>query len=355
MFDVKQLETSKIIFNHVPKAGGSSLYFFFQDLLGPEKVFRSKTRNVDTEIKMEDLSAEDKEKHSIFQGHFNYGHHKLFEQPCLYFGIIRDPIERIVSNYYYLRKKGLGEARKYAMSVTLEEYFEGRIKESETSIGHTQTKFLTGQISPEKAREIIQNDYFLACTTRQLDGCQRLLAQIYKKKIPTLKRNVTASDEKSGDTMDLLKSKYRDLFDTDYATMRFARDFFLERRDDIRKQLGARDLIEGPAQAKKAKAAGGPKKAGAEAGPKKAQAGAAAKKAAGGPAGKKAGAGPAANKKAGATAAKAGPGPKKAVGQNRGPGAKKAGPGGQKRTATQGPANKAAGVKKGKPELKVVG
>ncbi len=401
MFDVKQLETSKIIFNHVPKAGGSSLYFFFQNLFGPEKVFRYKTRNVETEVTMEDLSAEDKEKHAIFQGHFHYGYHELFEQPCVYFGIIRDPIERIVSSYFYRKSKGREEAKEHAKGLTLEEFFDERIREGEKSIGHFQTNYLTGETSAKKAREVIENSFFLCCTTRQLDGCQRLLSQIYKKKVPSMKRNVTASDEKSGETLDALKAKYKDIFETDYATMRFIRNFYLERRDEIRKQLGAKELTAGKATArpkpgagaKKSAAAAGAKQAapaldekkpGTKPAPKKAQPGAAGKKAAGGgPAAKKATAGPAAKKaavgataqkkpgaKPGPAANKTGPAAKKATGPSQGPGARKAGAANQKAKATQGakqapakkaqgakstPARKAQGAKKPKANLKVAG
>ncbi len=245
MFDLNQLDDAKIIFNHIPKAGGSSLYFFFQDLFGEDKVFRAKTRNVETEIvTMEDLSDEDKKKHILFQGHFKYGYHKLFDQKCFYFGIIRDPVERIVSNYYYTKSKGVKKAKEYANSVTLEEFFENRVQDAGERLGWMQTEFLTGTDKISKAKPIIQNEYFLCCTTKQLNSCQILLASVYSdKKMKAMKRNVSGSDEKSGEVLDQLKEKYKDLFEVDYKMLRFIRNFYNERRTEIQEQLDKRKKV----------------------------------------------------------------------------------------------------------------
>ncbi len=128
--------------------------------------------------------------------------------------------------------------KKYALSVSLEEYFQNRFDKIGRDFGAWQTEYMTGSTSFEEAKEIIQKEYFLCCTTTQLDDCQRLLSRIYKKNLQAKKRNSIAWDEKSGEMLDALKAKHRDLFEVDYKTMRFVRDFFVERRDDIRQQLG---------------------------------------------------------------------------------------------------------------------
>ncbi len=242
MFDLTQLDDAKIIFNHIPKAGGSSLYYFFQELFGKDKVFRYQTRNAQSEIvTMEDLSEEDRNNHYLFQGHFKYGYHTLFDQKCFYFGIIRDPIERIVSNYYYTKSKGLKKAKEYANSVTLEEFFDRRIKDAGKQIGHLQTDFLTGTGKFAEARKIINQQYFLCCTTKQLNNCQNLLKTIYsKKKIKAMKRNVSGSDEKASDTIENLKENYKDMFEVDYQTLRFVRNFYNKRKEEIKEQLAER-------------------------------------------------------------------------------------------------------------------
>jgi len=216
---VRQDLDSRIIFNHVPKAGGSSLYYFFQDLFGEDRVFRYRTRNFkDRIIAMEDLSRQQLARYKVFQGHFAHGYHMLVPPPMTYFGIVRDPIDRIASNYQYLRMKGKPEDKDYANSVSFSTFFEERFLQNGPGIGSFQTKFLTGTREIKAAKKVLAKQYLLCCATEQLDDCQRLLATLFgKPELAPIKRNVTSSSSLLRDETAALKAAYARIFAIDYG------------------------------------------------------------------------------------------------------------------------------------------
>ncbi len=222
------LDHSKLIFNHLPKAGGSSLYQFFQELFGEGRVFRFWSRTVTAETKtMESLTEDEKTKFKVFQGHFKYGYHKLFQQKCLYFGIMRDPIDRMISNYYYTREKGREDRKQHALSVDLETFVEGIIAESGKYFGAAQVGFLTGQSDVKVAKRIIDTEYLACCTTDQLNDCQALLARLYGRPDLAPKRvNVTNSDDKAHHARAALRERYDDFFRRDYELLNYVRKRF---------------------------------------------------------------------------------------------------------------------------------
>ncbi len=222
------LDQSKLIFNHLPKAGGSSLYQFFQDLFGEDRVFRFWSRTVTADTKtMESLTEEERAHFKVFQGHFKYGYHTLFQQECVYFGIMRDPIDRMISNYYYTRERGREDRKKHAQSIDLETFIEEIIAESGKYFGSAQVGFLTGQSNVEVAKGIIDSEYLACCVTDQLDECQALLARLYGRPDLAPKRvNVTNSDERAQEARLALREKYKRFFQRDYELLGYVRQRF---------------------------------------------------------------------------------------------------------------------------------
>lgn len=172
-----------IIFNHVPKAGGTSLIHFFSEIFGPERVFRHEARDGKTDKispSIESLSKEQLDSYSFFAGHFGYGYHKLFDRSVKYIGIIRDPMDRAVSHYRYLRKNGPRALKEQALEMTFEEYLEFRLSvQKNPMVESSQIELLTGQIDFDAAKEVVKRDYLACCTTAQLNDMQTTLAAYY--------------------------------------------------------------------------------------------------------------------------------------------------------------------------------
>ncbi|MEO1191189.1 MAG: sulfotransferase domain-containing protein [Pseudomonadota bacterium] len=232
-----EFEATKIIVVHIPKAGGSSIYWLSRDALGEDKVLRFGHRQADGGTKtFDDLTAEEREQHRVFQGHFRYGSHRLFSQRCLYVGVVRDPIDRLVSNYYYNRARGNPGPREKALSLGLRDYVEDFLSGKKPAFGSGQMHYLTGERVLKNAKSVVEDDYILAGTTEQLNDLQRSLLRLYQREdLQPTRRNVTDSQQQaSAEDRAYLQETYRDFFKGDLAFVDFVAGHFERHGKDLR-------------------------------------------------------------------------------------------------------------------------
>lgn len=91
-------------------------------------------------------------------GHFWYGLHEHVDRPARYFTIVRDPVERVLSGFYFY-----GE--RFGLQTTLEEYVEsGR----DFEIDNAQTRRLVGRLPDADVR-------FVECSETMLERAKRNL------------------------------------------------------------------------------------------------------------------------------------------------------------------------------------
>ena len=96
------------IFLHISKTGGSTL----QDLLywNFEETSYTIGRYGDNDAFIQ-LSDDEKRRYKLIQGMVFYGLHDYIPEPCSYFTMLRHPIHRLISHYYYLNVRGGGAGR----------------------------------------------------------------------------------------------------------------------------------------------------------------------------------------------------------------------------------------------------
>lgn len=98
--DIEQEES--LIFLHIPKAGGSTLHWIIERQYEPNPIFTidgSRFRESIDEFKR--LPEEQRRKIKVLKGHMYFGLHEFLPGPSSYITILRDPIERVISTYYY--------------------------------------------------------------------------------------------------------------------------------------------------------------------------------------------------------------------------------------------------------------
>jgi hypothetical protein len=91
---------SPLIFMHIPKSGGMSLFASLSKILGTsiaDLYDHSPQRLMGVGMLMQDNTK------AAYSGHFSFGLHQWLTRPCYYASFVRDPVARMVSLYYFLR------------------------------------------------------------------------------------------------------------------------------------------------------------------------------------------------------------------------------------------------------------
>lgn len=104
-----------MIFLHMPKTAGHS----FKDLLRP--YFRSVFEiNCEADAISADLAAVG--SHDLIFGHMPYGIHNHLKDNHKYFVVLRNPVDRFVSDFFYIRQSPQHPMHAIAQDMTLQEY-----------------------------------------------------------------------------------------------------------------------------------------------------------------------------------------------------------------------------------------
>ncbi|MEM5788224.1 MAG: sulfotransferase family 2 domain-containing protein, partial [Syntrophobacteraceae bacterium] len=123
----KDLGEGCLVFLHIPKTAGTSLYKMFGSSFGEEVIFRHHQDGLIDKARKEDLS-----KYFVFMGHMDYDAISYIpKSPISLCTFVRDPVERLLSLYYYLRAHEPSHPNykmdwrmEQANELDIEEFFE---------------------------------------------------------------------------------------------------------------------------------------------------------------------------------------------------------------------------------------
>lgn len=211
-----------IIFNHIPKAGGTSLTDLFRKIYGPDKCFRHRARSGKDDKYSVAIGALEKRQLNQFlflSGHFDFGNHTRFQKPVKYISVVRDPIDRVISDYYFNQQRGRKDRQDLTAEKSLNEYIQLKLDNPKSRLVHSyQVQYVTGQSDPTLASDIIDSHYLLCCSTRQLNDMQRLIAKLAGREDlgPQMRNTLKKSDDQRRIDPALEKTLLKN-FEADYA------------------------------------------------------------------------------------------------------------------------------------------
>lgn len=182
------------IFLHIPKTGGTTLNTIFRNQYDRSEFFDHESYQ-DELMKLEELTDEVKQKLVAVSGHYYFGIHTQFTKPFTYFTIVREPVDRVISAYYFL-KNFPGYER--VQTMTLEEFV---LNEPEAQ--NMQTMLVSGDLhsnpSLQKAKEHLRN-FKVVGVTEQFNETLFLLQKEYGwVNILYKKTNITKSRRQKSD------------------------------------------------------------------------------------------------------------------------------------------------------------
>ena len=184
---------AKSIFIHIPKTGGSTLQGIINREYRSKQIYNVRSNRKSTENFK--LSAEEKKRIKVLKGHMAFGHHVHFpeSEEVTYFTMLRHPVKRLISNYYFILKQKKHHAHQIIIDnkYTLKDYVESgivantenaqlRLLSNSTSIPHGQC---TTDIL-EVAKNNIEKHFSIVGINERFDESLLLLQDYYHWRTP---------------------------------------------------------------------------------------------------------------------------------------------------------------------------
>lgn len=201
----------KLIFLHIPKAGGTTLlnvierqYKRRQVLMLYNTYYR---KPLDSITQIESYARKSRAGYHMIVGHFGYGVNAGLGNQYRYISMVRDPVQRVISNYLHMKRTPKAPLFDQLQKISFEQYLldglwpdanDGQVRrlcgvENEGNIvgfGKTSEDMFL------KAVEAIERSFFCVALTEQFDRSLLLLQRILGwSNIHYVKRNISYERE----------------------------------------------------------------------------------------------------------------------------------------------------------------
>jgi Galactose-3-O-sulfotransferase len=253
-----------LIFLHIPKTAGTTLNRIIDREYGPSTVFSTygpRSREVMTEFI--EMSEAQRSSIRVLRGHEFFGTHEFFRPPVTYFTVLRDPVDRIVSHYHYVRRSPQHRFHRTVTSqnMSLKDYV---CCMTAKELNNGQARLLSGQKLDEHfdfgqcsdelleiAKKNLEKHFTLVGLTERFDETLILLKRsLGWRRFPVyIKKNVTQNrplkDSLSTEVLNAIK-RYNEL---DIELYAYTREKFNESINnggaDFRRELKIFNIING--------------------------------------------------------------------------------------------------------------
>jgi hypothetical protein len=188
-----------LIFLHIPKTGGSTLSKILAHHYSPAVTVTLDTPGV---AQFKTLSGEERGRYRLIQGHLYFGLHRLIPRASTYITLLRNPIDRTLSFYYYARST----PGHYLYRLLTTERLDLKtllVRNLTSELSNDQTRFLAGDEwedpqqavtrgALERAKVNLRSHFCMVGLQEQFDASLLLLRRAFGWDLPFyLKDNVT--------------------------------------------------------------------------------------------------------------------------------------------------------------------
>ncbi len=135
---------SVLFFLHIPKTAGSTLHKIIEKQYSANEVFTIHGVNPQKHIDgFKNWSTLEKKRIQVVKGHMNFGLHESIGKPATYITMLRHPIDRAISTYYFVLRDPRHHLHEYVNSnqISLKDFVcDGLF----TDMDNGQTRRLSG-------------------------------------------------------------------------------------------------------------------------------------------------------------------------------------------------------------------
>jgi len=195
----KQGET--LIFLHVYKAAGTTLRKIIENNYDPSNLYTVSIAERKSFSQFKELSDCERREFAIVQGHVRFGLHELVPRPTTYLTMLRDPVDRVLSDYFFILRAPIHPLyeRVALGNVTLRDYIRGKMS---LSVDNGQVRVLCGEPDVaygncsrdmlEEAKHNLEEYFSVVGLAERFDESVMLIKRTFGWKMPLyVRHNVT--------------------------------------------------------------------------------------------------------------------------------------------------------------------
>ncbi len=174
-----------VIFLHAPKTGGTTLVRIIKRQCAPGSVLTLYDSSYGEELAAYPSAEIDRVR--AIAGHFYFGVHRLIARPSIYITLLRDPVDRVISHYHFVRRSPEHYLYTAANELSLSEFV---VACGADEPNNDQTRLLAGRHQPEgtppnaddmlaAARKNLREHVAVVGTTEEFDRALLLMRRTF--------------------------------------------------------------------------------------------------------------------------------------------------------------------------------
>ncbi|MBD1371450.1 sulfotransferase family 2 domain-containing protein [Hazenella sp. IB182357] len=135
-----------LIYAHIPKTGGTTMRGILEkkfDELNYLKYPANKSLN-----EMKAIITDREPEIQCVYGHCRFGIHQYFHKPHTYMTMIRKPISRLISAFYFIKSQKENGLYPLVKNMTIREFIYHQDPRIQVQVNNFQTRFLCGHAKP---------------------------------------------------------------------------------------------------------------------------------------------------------------------------------------------------------------
>jgi len=186
-----------VLFLHIPKTAGSTLRHIIERQYPPDAILIQHQPAIHQVLGA--LPSGNVDRLRVVMGHLWFGAHALLPRPATYLTVLRDPIDRIISHYYFVQRDAEHHLHQIVRGMSLEEYVTSGCS---TEMRNDQTRLLAGGAPAESgrspaellatAKQNLDRHFAVVGLTEEFDRSLILMKRCFGWRSPFhLKKNVT--------------------------------------------------------------------------------------------------------------------------------------------------------------------
>lgn len=241
------MDNQALVFLHIPKTAGTTLNRIIEWQYNPLSIFTIDPYRIRaTPERLKELSEARRRRLRVVRGHLYYGIHEFLPQGATYITMLRDPVARFLSSYYFLQRRPLHPMHRKVKSekIGIEDFIRltPRRQNMQCSLlGGIPSNGTCDQRTLEVAKENLAKRFSVVGLSERFEESLMLMAKTFDWEVPFYENRKVAKTrpEVEPAAVELIKEHNR----LDLELYEFGRNLFAaslaEKEEAVREGLAA--------------------------------------------------------------------------------------------------------------------